>query len=83
MTDLGSMGGTYTYPTDINNAGQIVGFSNTASDEYHGFVWNAGVGMTDLGIMVTTDFRINEGGQVIGAMATDQGIHAVVWTINH
>ena len=40
MKDLGSLGGTCTLATDLNNHGQVVGASNLAGDEkQHAFRW--------------------------------------------
>lgn len=47
LTDLGDLGGTLTIGRDLNDAGQIVGWAQTASGEYHPFLWEEGV-MTDL-----------------------------------
>jgi probable HAF family extracellular repeat protein len=50
MTDLGTLGGSYSFPSDINDRGQIVGYSTTASDEIHGFVWQNST-MMDMGTL--------------------------------
>ena len=39
MTDLGTLGGTNSYAYGINNKGQIVGWSNTSSEEQHAVLW--------------------------------------------
>lgn len=61
-TALGSLGGVSTRPSDINNAGQIVGTSTTsvALGQPHAFLWQNGA-MTDLGLF--------EGDQDSGAAA--------------
>jgi hypothetical protein len=44
LTDIGSLNGTYTYTTGINDAGQVVGVSGN-----HAFITGPnGIGMTDL-----------------------------------
>ena len=68
ITDLGTLGGGYSEATAINEQGQVVGRSTTASGEYHGIVWHNGH-ITDLGSLgfawsQVTD--INEQGQVVG-----------------
>ena len=52
MTDLGSLGGkTNVVAADINNRGQVIGYSNLANDlTHHAFLWHAGV-MLDLGTL--------------------------------
>lgn len=36
-TDLGTLGGTYTDPWGINDAGQAVGYSDTTEGYFHAF----------------------------------------------
>ena len=49
LTDLGDLGGALTMGRDINDAGQVVGWAQTASGDYHPFLWEDGV-LTDLSI---------------------------------
>jgi len=39
MTDLGTLGGNFSGPVAINDRGQVVGYSTTASGELHAFLW--------------------------------------------
>ncbi len=56
-------------PTQINNSGYVVGWSNTASGANHGFLWD-GSAMTDLGILPGYDeslaLGVNSSQQVVG-----------------
>lgn len=67
LTDLGNLGGTLTQGRDLNDAGQVVGWAQTASGDYHPFSWEDGV-MTDLSAY-TGDFgaavAINEAGTIL------------------
>jgi probable HAF family extracellular repeat protein len=47
--DLGTLGGTYSTPTGINDDGVVVGSSTTSAKAQHAFVWTPTNGMVDLG----------------------------------
>ncbi len=81
LTDLGTLGGDYARAEAINERGQVVGQSWTASGENHGFLWDDGT-MTDLGDIGTQGrlIAINEDGQVMGnRSATGMDQQAVIW----
>jgi probable HAF family extracellular repeat protein len=81
-TDLGTLGGSESAPADVNNRGQVVGSSTTATGEDRAFLWQDGV-MTDLGTLggVASDATaVNEQGQVVGTSTTATGErHAFLW----
>jgi len=62
-------GGDSSEATAINNLGQVVGVSGTATDVQHAFLWHDGV-LTAIGTLEGDDisdaWAINERGQVIG-----------------
>jgi len=74
MQDIGSFGGSFTTPFSINDAGQVVGFSETDSLEFHAFIWDDANGMTDIGTISggfdSFAIDINELGHVIGYSTT-------------
>jgi probable HAF family extracellular repeat protein len=85
MVDIGTLGGTHSDPMTINNLGQVVGYSYTASGEEHGFLWTAEEGMVDLGTLGGTKSganAINSMEQVVGfaGTASDEK-HAVIWEL--
>ena len=67
LTDLGSLGGRETQGRDINDAGLVVGWSQTADGQYHAFLWENGK-MTDLAPVVgdfSAAVAINNQGQIL------------------
>ncbi len=89
MVNLGSLGGTCTQVSAINNQGQIVGGSFLAGDQVlHPFLWERGH-LVDLGTSggnsASANF-INELGDIVGweTVARNDGpVHAAVWSHGH
>ncbi len=76
ITDLGTLGGASADARAINDAGQVVGASATASGDIHAFLWTATDGMKDLGTLGGTSSRaigINSLGHVVGVSALASG----------
>jgi len=76
MTDLGTLGGSTSSATAINDAGQVAGTSFTSTGERAVFLWQGGV-MYDIGALgEATD--INQSGQV--AVTGPWQSYATLWT---
>lgn len=70
--DLGTLGGSWARPSDINDRGQIVGMSVTAAVDTHAFVWQNGL-IRDLGTLGNASsaaHRINNDGLIAGGVWT-------------
>jgi len=85
MRDLGSLGGTCTLAADMNNDGQVVGFSDLPGDQSsHAFIWKHG-SFHDLGGTLGGDFlaafAINDAGTAVGFgfLPGNVMFHATLW----
>jgi probable HAF family extracellular repeat protein len=82
VTDLGNLGGNVLRVSDLNEAGQVVGQSLTASGERHGFFWD-GVQIHDLGTLggsFSYALDVTETGRIVGASTTADGVQrATLW----
>ena len=69
VTDLGTLGGSNSYATGINNSGQVVGYADTSSGSTHAFLYSNGT-MADLGTLsgASSSYGLgtNNNGQVVG-----------------
>jgi probable HAF family extracellular repeat protein len=83
VTDLGTLGGESSVATDMNEKGQIVGWSHLAGSAVtRAFIWEEGV-MTDLGTLGGSSamaWGLNNHGQVVGTSARGDGsTRAFLW----
>lgn len=58
LTELGTLGGTYSSGYSVNDRGQAVGGSGTAASSDHAFLWTPGVDMQDGHLLVADGARI-------------------------
>src|SRR5665213_1827080 len=85
-TDLGSLGGSGTVPSAINDAGQVTGSSTSANGDGHAFLWADGT-MRDLGALpggaASFGAAINSQGIVAGSSGAAADVygfdHAFLW----
>lgn len=83
-TDLGTLGGSYSNPWDINDAGQVTGTSQDDQGRERGFVWTDADGLVDIGTLGGSQSSArgqNASNVVVGeAQNADNHYHAVRWT---
>lgn len=84
MLGLGTLqGGDYSEAFGVNDAGTVVGDSNTR-DTMRAFVWNAPEGMRELsplpGDIASRAYAINKSGQIVGYSSGKHGVRAVIWS---
>ena len=68
VTNLGTIGGTFSSAIAINDTGQVAGRSDTVNGYMHAFLYSGGV-MTDLGTLGGPESEargLNNAGQVVG-----------------
>ena len=67
-TTLGTLGGTYAVAININDAGQVTGWSENADHVSHAFLWSPRKGMVDVapGPFTSGGYGINATGKVVG-----------------
>lgn len=70
IQSLGTLGGFSSFAVDINRRGEVVGAARDGGGQLHGFLWQDGVGMTDLGTLpghiLSVARGINDRGQAVG-----------------
>jgi probable HAF family extracellular repeat protein len=86
MTDLGTLGGSWSEGHAINELGHVVGRSQTASGETHAFLWTPENGMRDLGTLglgpgeAYEAHDVNDDDLVVG-YEVGVGIRGFKWTV--
>jgi len=85
MVDIGTLGGTFGFPTWLNNRGQVVGISNLAGDQANrAFLWDKEEGLKDLGTLGGYSVSslanwINDTGEIVGESDSLTASRAFLW----
>lgn len=84
ITDLGTLGGSYSQANGINNAGQVVGHATLVSETAHAFLYTSG-SLLDLGTLggdSSTAAAVNDLGQIVGesTLAGNTIAHAFLYS---
>jgi probable HAF family extracellular repeat protein len=82
LTDLGTLGGTYSEAYGINDSGTVVGVSDTTSSGACGFSYYNGK-MTKLGLVSYANWQatgINNNGQITGSYNPGSGTRAFTYS---
>jgi len=86
FADLGTLGGTFSFGTAINDVGQAVGYAETATHATHAFLYDNG-GKVDLGALGNPNANpswataVNNSGQVVGYSDVSAGVpHAFLYS---
>ncbi|MFO7524436.1 MAG: T9SS type A sorting domain-containing protein [Ignavibacteriaceae bacterium] len=82
VIDIGTLGGNYTYASDLNDSMQVVGYSQKPNSDIRGFIWQNGT-MTELSTLggnYSAAQSINNTGKITGTSNnSDNYNQAVVW----
>jgi probable HAF family extracellular repeat protein len=79
---LGTLGGSFSEATDINDTLQVVGNSADASGELQAFLWTESGGMSALPLSAISSraSAISEAGHVVGTLRHEDGVdRAYLW----
>jgi 6-phosphogluconolactonase len=85
LKDIGTLGGTYSEGTSINNQGEIAGISTVANGATHLFLYAQGH-MHDLGTAAGQTFvsaALNDRGEILASTAGSGGVGASYLYRNH
>jgi uncharacterized membrane protein len=81
-------GKAWNTPVDINDAGDVTGFSDFPGDDdgtsnFQGFIWSKRAGIKKLGVLpgdeISQPFAINASRQIVGVSCGEVACHPFIW----
>jgi len=85
MKSLGTLGGNWSTAWDVNDNGQVVGYSDIGEGENRAFVWHEDYGMIQLPSLGGNSLArsINNNGEIVGySYDADGNFYPVKWTVS-
>lgn len=85
MKNLGTLGGSWSTAWDLNDHGQVVGYSDIGNGENRAFYWDENRGMIELPTLGGNSMAraINSDGDIVGYSYDESGnFHPVKWKVS-
>jgi probable HAF family extracellular repeat protein len=85
MKNLGTLGGSWSTAWDVNDHGQVVGYSDAGNGQHRAFFWDKENGMIELPTLGGNSLAraINNEGQIVGySYDADGNFFPVLWEVS-
>jgi len=85
MKNLGTLGGNWSTAWDVNDQGQVVGYSDIGNGQHRAFFWDEENGMIELPTIGGNSLAraINNNGQIVGYSYDAEGnFYPVLWNLS-